>query len=49
VNDRLDTDETANKGTAMTNGNDDTMKIVFAIGAVILLIWAARMAIIALK
>jgi hypothetical protein len=33
----------------MTNGDDDTMKIALAIGAIILLIWAARMAIIALK
>jgi hypothetical protein len=49
VNNRLDTDETANRGTAMTNGNDDTMKIAIAIGAVLLIIWAARMAIIALK
>jgi hypothetical protein len=49
VNNKVDADKNAIKGTAMTNGNDDTMKIAFAIGAVILLIWAARMAIIALK
>jgi hypothetical protein len=49
VNNRVDADETAIKGAAMTNGDDDTMKIAFAIGAIILLIWAARMAIIALK
>jgi hypothetical protein len=49
VNNRVDTDETAIKEIAMTNGDDDTMKIALAIGAVLLLIWAARMAIIALK
>jgi hypothetical protein len=49
VSNRVDPGETAMKVTAMTNGDDDTMKIALAIGAVILIIWAARMAIIALK
>jgi len=49
MNSRVDPDGTAIKATAMTNGGDDTMKIAFAIAAIILIIWAARMAIIALK
>jgi len=33
----------------MTNDDDETMKIAFAIGAVVLIIWVIRMAIIAFK
>jgi hypothetical protein len=33
----------------MTNDDDETMKIAVAIGAVLLIIWAIRMAIIALN
>jgi hypothetical protein len=36
-------------GEAMTNDDDETIKIAIAIGAIILVIWAIRMAIIALK
>ena len=33
----------------MTHGDDETMKIAIAIGAALVIIWAIRMAIIALK
>jgi hypothetical protein len=33
----------------MANNDDETVKIAFAIGAIILVIWVIRMAIIALK
>jgi hypothetical protein len=33
----------------MTNNDDGTMKIAIAIGAILLIIWTARMVIIAFK
>jgi hypothetical protein len=35
------------KGSAITNSDDNTMKIAIAIGATLVIIWAIRMAIIA--
>jgi hypothetical protein len=43
----VDTDRTTIWGSAMTNNDDQTFLVAIAIGAILVIIWAIRMAIIA--
>jgi hypothetical protein len=46
-NTSVDTDRTTIWGSAMTNNDDQTFLVAIAIGAILVIIWAIRMAIIA--